>query len=73
MIWDAVTFQGIMQLQVIQGRQTTAGYKSMLERAFVLIEGRRLFGNDSIFQQGNAAIHNAGRRKDIFLANNVIF
>lgn len=73
MIWDAVTFQGIMELQIIQERQTTAGYDSMLERAFLLIVGPRLYGNNSIFQQCNAVIHNACRRKDIFLANNVIF
>ena len=72
MIWGAFSFHGTMELQVIQGRQTAAGYIGMLERASLLTEGPRLCGNDWIFQQDNAAIHNARRTKDFFMANNVI-
>lgn len=69
-ISSAVSFQGKMGFQVIQGNQTTTDYNGMLERASLLTEGSRLRGNG--FQQGNAAIHNTRRTKVIFMANNVI-
>uniref|UniRef100_A0A672P8D6 Tc1-like transposase DDE domain-containing protein n=1 Tax=Sinocyclocheilus grahami TaxID=75366 RepID=A0A672P8D6_SINGR len=56
MIWGAFSFNGIMELQVVQGRQTAAGYVDMLQRASLLTD--RLCGNDWVFQQDNAAVHN---------------
>uniref|UniRef100_A0A3Q0QWR4 Tc1-like transposase DDE domain-containing protein n=1 Tax=Amphilophus citrinellus TaxID=61819 RepID=A0A3Q0QWR4_AMPCI len=59
MILGAFSFNGTMELQVVQGRQTAAGYVEMLQRASLMTEGPRLCGNDWVFQQDNAAVHNA--------------
>uniref|UniRef100_A0A8C1MX09 Tc1-like transposase DDE domain-containing protein n=1 Tax=Cyprinus carpio TaxID=7962 RepID=A0A8C1MX09_CYPCA len=71
MIWGAFSFNGKMELQVVQGRQTATGYVDLLQRASLLTEGPRLCGNDWVFQQDNAAIHNARLTKDFFQENNV--
>uniref|UniRef100_A0A671W9P1 Tc1-like transposase DDE domain-containing protein n=1 Tax=Sparus aurata TaxID=8175 RepID=A0A671W9P1_SPAAU len=70
-IWGAFSFNGTMELQVVQGRQTAAGYVEMLQRASLMTEGPRLCGNDWVFQQDNAAVHNAHLTKDFFQRNNV--
>uniref|UniRef100_A0A8C2J7U8 Tc1-like transposase DDE domain-containing protein n=1 Tax=Cyprinus carpio TaxID=7962 RepID=A0A8C2J7U8_CYPCA len=71
MIWGAFSFNGIMELQVVQGRQTVTGYVDLLQQASLLTEGPRLCGNDWVFQQDNAALHNALLTKDFFQENNV--
>uniref|UniRef100_A0A673JVZ7 Uncharacterized protein n=1 Tax=Sinocyclocheilus rhinocerous TaxID=307959 RepID=A0A673JVZ7_9TELE len=43
----AFSFNGIMELQVVQGHQTAAGYVDMLQRASLLTEGPRLCGQRS--------------------------
>ncbi|RXN06888.1 Transposable element Tc3 transposase [Labeo rohita] len=64
MIWGAFSFSGKMELQVVQGRQTATGYVDMLQWASFLTEGPRLCGNDWVFQQDNAAVHNAHLTKE---------
>uniref|UniRef100_A0A3P8U947 Tc1-like transposase DDE domain-containing protein n=1 Tax=Amphiprion percula TaxID=161767 RepID=A0A3P8U947_AMPPE len=71
MIWGAFSFSGTLELQVVQGRQTVAGYVLMLQRASLMIEGPRLCGNSWVFQQDNAAVHNARLTKDFFRENNI--
>uniref|UniRef100_A0A3P9P757 Tc1-like transposase DDE domain-containing protein n=1 Tax=Poecilia reticulata TaxID=8081 RepID=A0A3P9P757_POERE len=67
MIWGAFSFNGTMELQVVQGRQTAAGYVEMLQQASLMTEGPRLCGNDWVFQQDNAAVHNVRLTKEIML------
>ncbi|CAB1443804.1 unnamed protein product, partial [Pleuronectes platessa] len=38
MIGGAFSFNGTMELQVVQGRQTAAGYVEMLQRATLMTE-----------------------------------
>ena len=71
MIWGAFSFNGTMELQVVQRRQTAAGYVEMLQGASLMTEGHRLCGNDWVFQQDNAAVHNARLTKDFFQRNNI--
>uniref|UniRef100_A0A3P9PWG7 Tc1-like transposase DDE domain-containing protein n=1 Tax=Poecilia reticulata TaxID=8081 RepID=A0A3P9PWG7_POERE len=71
MIWGAFSFNGTMELQVVQGRQTAAGYVEMLQRASLMTEGPRQCGNDWVFQQDNAAVHNARLTKEFFQENNI--
>uniref|UniRef100_A0A3Q2CY20 Transposase IS30-like HTH domain-containing protein n=1 Tax=Cyprinodon variegatus TaxID=28743 RepID=A0A3Q2CY20_CYPVA len=64
MIWGAFSFNGTMELQVVQGHQTADGYVEMLQRASLMTEGPRLCGKDWVFQQGNVAVHNARLTKE---------
>uniref|UniRef100_A0A669D7Y0 Tc1-like transposase DDE domain-containing protein n=1 Tax=Oreochromis niloticus TaxID=8128 RepID=A0A669D7Y0_ORENI len=71
MAWGAFSFSGTMELQEVQGCQTAAGYVQMLQRASLMTGGRRLCGNNWVFQQDNAKVHNAGRTRDFFQENNI--
>ena len=66
LIWGAFSFNRTMGLQVVQGRQTAAGYVEMFQRASLMTEGPRLCGNDWVFQQDKAPIHNACLTKTFF-------
>ncbi|MEQ2252436.1 hypothetical protein ILYODFUR_021723, partial [Ilyodon furcidens] len=48
-----------MELQIVQGHQTAAGYVEMLQQASITTEGPRLCSIDWVFQQNNAAVCNA--------------
>lgn len=69
MIWGIISFQGTMELQGVSN--TAASYIGMLERPSSLTEHPCSCRNDWIFQQDNAAIHNARSAKDFFIANNM--
>lgn len=58
-IWGASSLNGMVALQAVQGRQkaVAAGIPSRLR-------GPRLCGDDLVFQQDNAAVHNARLTKD---------
>uniref|UniRef100_A0A3P8TDY6 Tc1-like transposase DDE domain-containing protein n=1 Tax=Amphiprion percula TaxID=161767 RepID=A0A3P8TDY6_AMPPE len=71
MIWGAFSFSGTLELQLVQGRRTAAGYVQMLQQASLMTEGPRLCGNSWVFQQDNAAVHNARLTKDFFRENNI--
>ncbi|CAJ1053035.1 unnamed protein product [Xyrichtys novacula] len=71
MIWGAFSFNETMELQVVQGRQTAAGYGEMLQRASLMTDNPRLCGNDWVFQQDNATVHNAHPTKNSFHENSV--
>ena len=58
-VWGAFSYKGIMQLQVVQVRQTAAGYVQMLQKSAIGTEDPRLYGDEWHFQQDNAAIQNA--------------
>ncbi|KAL1248912.1 hypothetical protein QQF64_022230 [Cirrhinus molitorella] len=60
-----------MELQVVQGHQTAAGYVNMLQPASLLTEAPCLCRNDWAFQQDNAAVHNNHLTKDFFQENHI--
>uniref|UniRef100_A0A3B4EU37 Tc1-like transposase DDE domain-containing protein n=2 Tax=Haplochromini TaxID=319058 RepID=A0A3B4EU37_9CICH len=62
-----------LRQQLMQRRQTAAGYVQMLQRASLMTEGPRLCGNDWIFQQDNTTVHNACRTRDFFQKNSITF
>lgn len=59
MIWGAFSYNGTMELQIMQGGQKASGYVEMLQQASLLTEAPHLCSNDWVFQQDNAAVHNA--------------
>uniref|UniRef100_A0A3Q2UXP4 Tc1-like transposase DDE domain-containing protein n=1 Tax=Haplochromis burtoni TaxID=8153 RepID=A0A3Q2UXP4_HAPBU len=71
MVWGTFSVSGTMELQEVQGRQTAAGYVQVLQRASHMTEGHRLCGNDWVFQQDNATVHNARRKRDFFQESNI--
>uniref|UniRef100_A0A3Q2DBB7 Tc1-like transposase DDE domain-containing protein n=1 Tax=Cyprinodon variegatus TaxID=28743 RepID=A0A3Q2DBB7_CYPVA len=71
MIWGAFSFSGTIELQVVQGHQTAAGYVEMLQWASLMTEGPCLCSNDWVFQQDNAAVHNVRLTKEFFQENNI--
>lgn len=65
---STVSFKGKMELQVVQGHQTVAGYVEMLKQA-LLTEGPPLSGMG--LSTGQQAVHNARQMKDLFQEDNI--
>lgn len=53
-----LSFNETMELLVVWGHQTAAGYLKMLQQASLLIEGLCLQVDEWVFQQDNADVHN---------------
>ncbi|XP_063348579.1 extracellular calcium-sensing receptor-like [Pelmatolapia mariae] len=62
---------GTMELQEVQGHQKATGYVQMVQRASLMTEGPCLCGNDRVFQQDNATVHNARRTRDFIQENTI--
>ena len=58
---------GKLKVQFVRGQQKAADYVKMLNDLSLVREGRCLCGKEWIFQQDNAAIHNASITKKYFL------
>lgn len=65
MIWRSLSFNGTMELQVVQRRRMAAGYVELLQGVSLMTEDHHLFGNDWVFQQ-DTAVHKARLTKDSF-------
>lgn len=63
MIWGGISYDGILCLEVMDGRQTGSTYKSLLSRQFDLFNGWFGPGNWE-YQHDNAPIHTAREVKD---------
>ena len=73
-LWSGVgTFlsPGKLKLQFVSGRQKAADYVKMLNELSFAQEGRRLCGEEWIFQQDNAAKHNASITKKYLLEQKI--
>ena len=62
---------GKLELQFVSGRQKATDYVKMLNDSSLTQEGRRLCGEEWIFQQDNAAIHNASITKKYLLEQKI--
>ena len=65
LLWSGGGFSssGKLELQFVSGRQKAADYVKMLNDLSLVQEGRRLCGEEWIFQQDNAAIPNSINNK----------
>ena len=65
LLWSGVGFSssGKLKLQFVSGWQKAADYVKMLNELSLAQEGCCLCGEEWIFQQDNAAIHNASITK----------
>ena len=62
MIWVGVSSSGKLKLQFIIGRQKAVDYVKVLNDLSFAQKERRLCGDEWIFQQDNAAIHNITKK-----------
>ena len=56
---DGFAFSGKLKLQFVSGREKTPDYVKILNDLSLAQKGRHLCGEEWIFQQDNAAFHNA--------------
>ena len=71
MWWEGFSSSGKFKLQFVCGRQKAADYVKMLNNLSLAQEGRRLCGEEWIFQQDNSAIHNASIIKNYSLEQKI--
>ena len=71
MIWGAFSSPGKLQLLFFSGRQKTAAYVKMLNDLSLSQEERHLCGEEWIFNQDNASIHNASITKKYLLRQKI--
>ena len=71
--YKRITQQGILEedLQFFSGRQKVVNYVKMLNDLTLAQEGHRLCGEEWIFQQDNAAIHNESITKKYFFEQKI--
>ena len=71
MIWWGFLFSGKLKQQFVSGQQKAADYVKMLNDLYLAQEGRCLCGEEWIFQQESAAIHNASITKKFLLEQKI--
>ena len=69
--WGCFWFSGKLKLQFVSSWQKVADYVKMLNDLSLAQERRRLCGEEWIFQQDNAAIHNASITKKYLLEQKI--
>ena len=69
--WGAFSSSGKLKLQFLSGRQKVADYVKMLNDLSLVQEGHHLCGEEWIFQQDYAAIHNASVTKKYLLEQRI--
>jgi transposase len=70
MIWAGFGWNGKTDMAFIDGRMNASGYQTMLEE-YLLPKGVEIGGQNWMFQQDNASIHNAKSTKEWFTSRNV--
>ena len=60
-----------MNIQFLKGRQTSRDYIELLKKSKIDSEGKRLCGDNWLFQQDNAPIHKAKIALDFFKNENI--
>ena len=73
MIWRASSSSGKFKLQFVCGLQKAEDYVKMLNDLSLAQEECRLCGEECIFQQDNAAIHNASITETYLLEQKINF
>ena len=74
MIWvGGFLSSGKFKLHFVRGQPKAADYVNMLNELSIATEGRRLCGEEWIFQQNNATIHNASITKKYWLEQRIRF
>ena len=66
-----ISSSGKLKLQFVSDRQKAADYVKMINDLSLTQEGRHLYKEEWIFQQDNAAIHNASIAKKYLLEQEI--
>ena len=66
MVWGAISFNGRLKLEEVNGRMNAEGYVNMLKNANLKQKCIQLVGSNWIFQQDNAPCHRANLSRVYF-------